>query len=236
MNKFPLDTAGVQELTSNIINHNTAQNDLIDQLCVSLREAMTYVPEEDEVNLWYAQAEEVLKNINARRIDFDNLRFGQKNGGHKAGAISPYDVSPGDLSTAFPESPSDSETPMSEEELALYFNEPLPKKPKKTDVKPLNKMTLEEIEEWEKTQDNSNDIYKIAARVKNLARSDGQAALMPAGEALCNVYTHVLKTFYDFADTLDKETKIKLYQLIQKNENMPGNLIAAGVGTKGTKK
>lgn len=122
-------------------------------------------------------------------------------------------------------------TPMSPEELAQYFKEQPPKLQKEMDFVG---MTKEQIEDWERKQDNSNDIYKIAARVKNLARVDGLASLTPTGEILCNTYTHVIKAFYDFADTLqDKNEKIRLYQLIQVNENMPGRLISANVGTKG---
>jgi hypothetical protein len=94
-------------------------------------------------------------------------------------------------------------------------------------------MSLEEIEEWEAKQDNSNEIYKIAARVKNLARG-GSLNLTPAGEALCNTFVHVAKELYDFAEKIeDKDLKIKLTELIRKHENMPATLIAAmGAGRK----
>ena len=98
---------------------------------------------------------------------------------------------------------------------------------------PPDGLSPNEMEEWELAQNNSDDIYKIAARVKNLARIDGSASLTPAGEALCNTYVHVLKSFYDFADSLkDKDVKDKLYDLIRNNENMPRNLISAMKKTK----
>lgn len=123
--------------------------------------------------------------------------------------------------------------PWTEEELARHFNEPPPVKKK---TKPLKDMTAEEIVAMEVAQDNSNDIYKISARVKNLARFGG-ASLTPQGEALCNTYTHVLKAFYTFAETMtNQEEKDKFMQLIRKHEDMPSNLIAAaGVGVKTSK-
>lgn len=240
MNKYPLDFQGVLDITHVIIQHNEAQEVLIDKLFGFLREAMTYVPEDDSNGEWCQEVESTIQEMHQRKIDFANLRFSQKpeNGGHRPDEISPY-TGPMDIvdETKLNAAESDFGPPMSEEELAAYFNEPLPKKaPKEPVQKSLSKMSLEEIETWEKAQDNSTDIYKIAARVKNLARVDGQAALMPAGEMLCNQYTHVLKSFYDFANTIaDPELKIRLCKLIQKHEDMPGKLIEAGVGTKGTR-
>lgn len=119
---------------------------------------------------------------------------------------------------------------MSEEDLQKHFKE-APKA--NLPVKRLNDMSMDEIKDWEKAQDNSTDIYKIAARVKNLARG-GNAALTAQGDMLCNTYVHVMKSFYDFASTIvDNATREELIQLIRSHENMPGNLIAAaGVGVK----
>jgi len=52
---------------------------------------------------------------------------------------------------------------------------------------------------------------------------------------LCNTFVHVLKSIYDFADSIeDKDTKIKLIEIMRRHENMPANLIAAaGAGVKG---
>lgn len=113
---------------------------------------------------------------------------------------------------------------MDEEELARHFGERVARKKK---TKPINKMTMEELEQWEEDQDNSNDIYKVAARVKNLARGGG-GALTPHGEMMANTFVHVLMALYNFAETIeDRETKIKLIKLVRSNENMPANLIAA---------
>lgn len=118
----------------------------------------------------------------------------------------------------------ESDAEMNEHELANHFKENAPKK--KVVVEPKLE-TKEDIEAWEKAQDNSNDIYRISARVKNLARG-ADASLTPVGEALCNTYTHVLKELYDFAETVkNKKTKAKLLEILRKNEVMPGNFIAA---------
>ena len=115
---------------------------------------------------------------------------------------------------------------MSEEELGRHFNQRRVKK-KKDEPKRPHQMTMEEILAWEAKQDNSNDLYKIKARVANLARG-GNASLTKQGEMLTNCYVHVLKAFYDFAETIeDKTVKISLINLIRSNEGMPGNLIAA---------
>lgn len=93
--------------------------------------------------------------------------------------------------------------------------------------KQIEDMSIDELKEWEEKQDNSNDIYKIKARVANLARGGG-ASLTPVGEMLCNAFVHVAKDLYDFAETIsDPAVKAKLIELIRKHENMPANLIAA---------
>lgn len=131
---------------------------------------------------------------------------------------------------------NESTVPWNEEELAKYFGEP---PPVKKEVKALKDMTAEEIIALETKQDNSNDIYKLSARVKNLARSGG-AALTPMGDALCNTYTHVLKAFYTFAETMtNQDEKDRFLLLIRRHEDMPSNVIAAaaaGVKVKPKKK
>jgi hypothetical protein len=121
---------------------------------------------------------------------------------------------------------------LTEEDLARHFGQTREKK-KKGEPKGLNKMTLAEIEAWEAKQDNATDIYKIKARVANLARG-ANASLTPQGEILCNSYVHVMKAFYDFAEKIeDPDTKIGLISLIRNQEGMPGTSIAAaGAGVK----
>src|SRR5271166_880769 len=117
---------------------------------------------------------------------------------------------------------------MSESELAALMNVPVPA------PKPVDKIpeTAEEMEEWERKQENSNDIYKISARVKNLARGSG-GSLTSVGDMLANSYTHVLKSLYDFAETIPEPYKEKLIELIRFHEKMPADVIAsAGVGVK----
>ena len=120
---------------------------------------------------------------------------------------------------------------MSEEEIAKMFNQkPSKKKNVEVDLSsktPFKDMTLDEIESWEAKQNNSNDLYKIKARVQNLAVAAG-GNLTPQGTMLCNTFVHVLKSLYDFAETiLDKNLKIALIQKIRSNEGMPASLISA---------
>lgn len=83
----------------------------------------------------------------------------------------------------------------------------------------------DEMKQLEKAQEESNEIYRVAARVKNYARE--KAALTPAGEALCNMYVHVMKAYYTFADTLSPEDRKRLIDLTRTQEKMPGKLIVA---------
>lgn len=97
--------------------------------------------------------------------------------------------------------------------------------------------TKEEIEAWERSQENSNDIYKVNARIKNLAREAVKANLTAQGDMVINSFTHVLKAFYDFAETVqDKETRTKLIALTRLQEGAPALLLTAlGVGVKAPK-
>lgn len=88
-----------------------------------------------------------------------------------------------------------------------------------------SEMTKEQIEEWEQKEVESSDIYRIAARVKNSARNGGRS-LTPVGEQMCNLYVHVLKSIYDFADTLEENKKEELRALLRQHERFPGKLIS----------
>lgn len=68
-------------------------------------------------------------------------------------------------------------------------------------------------------------IYQVADRIKNRAREKG-AALLPNGEALCNLYTHVLMSFYEYADKLPEPYKTELETLIKSKENLPLQVIS----------
>lgn len=233
MNKYPLDNQAIEEISRDIILHHRSQNDVITKLINFLLEAMG-----DEDMDWH-DAQVFLKTMGIRKTEYETHRFNQQNG-HNVKSNSPYVASPQDAGfhiTPMDEAKlnakeADFGDEMSEEDLAEHFKVP---KPKKKKGKSVATMSLEEIESWEKAQDNSNDIYKVSARIKNLARTGG-ASLTPTGEILCNTYTHVVKGFYDFAETIeDKDTKIKLIELIKKSEAMPGTLMAAvnaGVNVK----
>ena len=77
------------------------------------------------------------------------------------------------------------------------------------------------------------DIYAVAARVKNLARTAGKEPnnLTPVGEAMCNLYVHVLRIFYEYAETLPETLKNELNWVISTQEDFPAKVIkAAGQG------
>lgn len=92
-------------------------------------------------------------------------------------------------------------------------------------MKNIEDMTLEELKALEFQQDNSNDLYKVKARVANLARN-GTLSLTPVGEMLVNSYVHVLLDLYGFAESItDENVKIQLINKIRSHEDMPGKLI-----------
>lgn len=88
--------------------------------------------------------------------------------------------------------------------------------------------TKEEFDAYENKINNSDDIYKIAARIKNLARGS-RRNLTPHGEMLCNSFVHVLKSFYEFAETLPDPYREKLHRLTRAKEGVPGDIIAASM-------
>jgi hypothetical protein len=110
---------------------------------------------------------------------------------------------------------------MSAEEVAKHFGE----EPQSDAEIPTFK-SAEDAENWEKAQQESSDIYRISARVKNHVSFTG-GSLTPVGEILCNSFIHVMKAFYDFADTLSDIDRERLRELIRKQEGMPANVIAA---------
>lgn len=119
--------------------------------------------------------------------------------------------------------------PMSENELAAMFHEKVPD-PNEMSKLPTNE---EELKKWEEMQDNSEDIYKIKARIQNQVTNN----LTPVGEMLVNSYTHVMKAFYDFAPKIkDEMLREEFKRLIREQEVMPGNFIGATMAQMKVKK
>lgn len=221
--KYPLDEQTFAETVTKIIEHQKGQVAVITQLKTLLEEAMDR--EEDADTDWYEESETVLKDLHALQMYHDSRLFNENNGHYEPkGAVA-------EVFSGEPDVPEGGE--MSEEELSRLFKEKRNTKKTKRLGKSLKEMSLEEIENWESAQDNSNDIYKIKARIANLARGPGMS-LTPVGEILCNSFVHMLKSLYDFADTIqDKPLKIQLIAIIRNQESVPGTIIAAaGAGVK----
>lgn len=228
--KFPLDPVTYVETINQIVEHEKTQSLIIEKMTSLLEDILHDTKLEDgdtATEPWHYEATSLIKDIKALNKEHETRRFNEANyraqnpekGGSIIRALDDDFIASG-------------EGEMSEEDLARHFKEK-PKKAKKEKPKQLSEMSLDEIQSWEKAQENSNDIYKIKARVANLARGPG-VSLTPQGEMLCNTYVHVLKALYDFAENVqDKNIKVQLTDLIRKQEGMPGNLIAAaGVGVK----
>jgi len=226
--RYPLDPLTYSETIGGVIEHERTQNILIQKMGELLENAMD--SSETSEDDWYKESETLLKDLHSLKMWHESRRF------NESVAKTQFPEKPGPAINALAEEESEVGE-MTEEELARHFKEKRNNKKQKEQVKTLDKMTLEEIESWEKAQENSNDLYKIKARVANLAR-EGNMILTPQGEMLANTYTHVLKAFYDFADKLeDKNIKIQLTNLIRSHEGMPRNLIAAaGAGVTESKK
>lgn len=69
--------------------------------------------------------------------------------------------------------------------------------------------------------------YTISARVKNQARLH-DAQLTPMEEVLCNTYTLVLLDLYVFSNSLGKEKREELREILRNNENLPRRIIELG--------
>lgn len=222
--KYPLDEISFAETLTRFLEHNKGQIAVVDQLKLLLEEAMDR--EEDADCSWYVECESVLKELHSLKVYHDSRRFNENNGHYE-----PKEAASQLFRDDAPDSPDGGE--MSEDELSRMFKEKRATKEVKKLGKSLKEMSLEEINDWEAAQDNSNDIYKIKARIANLARGPGMS-LTPVGEILCNSFVHMLKALYDFADKLeDKSVRIQLIALIRNQESVPGTIIgAAGAGVK----
>jgi hypothetical protein len=76
----------------------------------------------------------------------------------------------------------------------------------------------------------ADEIYAIAARIKNACVLQVGSNLTPAGVMLCNTYTHTIKAFYDFAKTIkDEEDREKLNAFIRSQEGMAATFVGAAM-------
>jgi len=245
--KLPLHGDTVRSVLSLLTSHDVALRDTNKQLLTLLQSALDSSTEEMAELPWFEDAFKLIKQQNQLRTEQENDAFfirsreGTKEATatiqniNKMHTFNPDLNQVRDLSAelALEQERNKAESELGDEltqdEIAEYFKS----KPKKSKSINFDKMTLEEIDEWEKKQDNSNDIYKVKARVANLARGSN-ASLTQVGEMMVNTFVHVLLALYAFAETIeDKDTKIKLIEIIRKQEGMPGNLInAASAGVK----
>lgn len=242
--KYPIDSQTINTMQAHLVAHERAQNDLIMALYVCLAAAMDEMGMEDTE--WYPEAKKLMEFREKLKTYHENRIFNEKNGHAEHLVMSPETVkanyaemvpslgigqiTDAETNVKMNEAEKSFGEEMSAEEVARLFKEPVRKDKDKVDMsqkQPFKGMTLEEIEEWEAKQQNSNDIYKIKARVQNSAVAVS-GNLTPVGEMMVNSFVHVLKDLYDYAETLnDKESKIKLVERVRKHEGMPGNLIAA---------
>jgi hypothetical protein len=223
-----LDAESIQNSLKTLANHDRAQREYIQKLTSIIESAMIEMGSEDSD--WFQEAKELMQFNETNRIDNENRRFHENTLRAQEELENPKRRHAKAIVRDVVQQDHEYDGELAQNDLAKYFKE-RPVKP--TNQPNFGKMSLEQIEEWERKQENSNDIYKIKARVANLARGGG-ASLTPQGEMLCNTYVHVLKSFYDFADRIpDREMRLRLIELIKSNEGMPANLInAAGAGVK----
>ncbi len=246
--KYPIDSVTTETFIGHLVANDRAQRQLIQALTILLTEAMNEMGMEDTE--WYPEAEALLNLQKKLKNEHETRLFNEKNGHvvvQDVAVSSKPDVSgeviyiPGisglgqiedpQLNANINEREKAFGEELSEAEIRQMFHDKSEKRTKKsvnmTAKDPFKDMTLEEIEEWERTQDNSNDIYKVKARVANLARGSG-GSLTAVGEMMVNSFVHVVKDLYDFAETIpDKSLKIAIIERVRKHEGMPGNLIAA---------
>lgn len=68
------------------------------------------------------------------------------------------------------------------------------------------------------------NIYEVDARVKNHVAREG-IPLSAAGIQMCNMFTHVLMSLYEYSETLPEPYKSRLTTLIESKENTPAQII-----------
>ena len=252
--EYPLDSKTVDDYLGHIVGHERKQRQVQKDLIELLIEAMGTVPVADRRETpWYIKADRYLVKQKRLQVEHENRIFNEDNYKKANGLFNNIRVSPEvakenyadvvptlglnigeidapEVTEKLNQKEAEFGEEMSEADAAKHFGVQVPKK---VEQKPFSEMSLDEINSWEAKQNNSNDIYKVKARVANLARANG-ASLTPVGEMMVNTFVHVVKDLYDFADTIpDMQIRIKLIERIRKHEGMPGNLInAAGAGVR----
>lgn len=239
MKDFPLDQKSVEELTGGfnllsktILLHDREQRAQIQTLKQFVMEAMQF--EGAAETAWFEDVQDFLNESWKIANEQEGARFNRSNG-HKIPRSyeTPAEIVKrvADASESdFEEKKSSSSEEMTEEDLGAHFGTTPTPKPRKDRLrKPLSKMSVEELDDLQKAEeeaaDNSNDIYKVKARVANLARMNG-VVLTPQGEMLVNTYVHSLLALYSFAESIkDKGTREALIKVIRAQESMPANLI-----------
>lgn len=256
--KYPIDGLTTETFFGHLIAHDRAQRQMIQALTLLLTEAMNEMGMEDTE--WYDEAKRLMELQKRLKVEHENRMFNAKNGHPdksqievtvtaetgKTDALNESVYVPGvkidpEMNARLNESEKGFGEEMSEEDLAAHFRE----RTKKNTVvhgvdlskkEPFKGMTLQEIESWEAKQDNSNDIYKIKARVQNLVAGTG-GNLTAVGEMMVNSFVHMAKDLYNFAENVqDRELRIRMIEQIRKHENMPASLIAAVSGGVRVKK
>ncbi|NJO48256.1 MAG: hypothetical protein HC840_00910 [Leptolyngbyaceae cyanobacterium RM2_2_4] len=250
--KYPIDAVTTETFMGHLVAHDRAQRQLIQALTILLGEAMNEMGAEDTD--WYDEASKIMNLQKRLKVEHENRIFNEKNGiaeKPSAAIITPETVKANysemvpslgamglgqiddpQLNANINEREKSFGEELSEEEIAKMFREKNKKKLKDgvdmSQKDPFKNMSLEEIEEWERKQENSNDIYKVKARVRNFAVGISGANLTPVGEMMTNTFVHLLKDLYDFAETIpDKNIKVSLIERVRKHESAPGNLISA---------
>jgi hypothetical protein len=250
--KYPLDPSTFSETINTLVEHNKMQEVLVQKVCSLLQLAMDDAEYADSE--WYVESETLFKDMHALKMYHESRRFNEDNfrkqyGFEPAQRVKGSIDRLNDLSD-LPMVDDQEEAPeMSHTELDVALNSKRSMKKRRYVGNPqrgLQQMSEDEISSTpvnklkelvaqaeldEQASDNSTDIYKIKARVANLARGPGMS-LTPQGVQLCNTFVHVLKSFYDFADKIqDPNVRVPLIKLIRSHEKMPGVLIAsAGAG------
>jgi len=234
MSRYPLDNQGIEDIARDILLHHRSMNEVVDKLIGLLAEAMVDV--DPDACEWFGNAEKIVKDRNQRKIEFENHRFNQQNG-HNTHTNSPFpalpteQIGPIDIKKEAELNAHEAQEfggEMSEAEVARMFSETAPRKEKKKKKLKLNKMSLQEIEDFEAAQDNSNDIYKVSARIKNAARMAVKANLTPQGDMIANTFTHVVKGIYDLAESVhDIELRVNLTKFARSQEEGAAGLISA---------